>query len=293
MKLILIHGRAQEGYEETALKEAWIKSLNKGLENAKLTLPEAVTIEFPYYGKLLKSLVDQANAKSMRDGGGTRGLAPRANESAEIEFFESFLGEIANNAADTKTEKAELEAIQVKTRGITNWEITQKLLAYLDKKDTLGDWTLKNFTRDVFMYLTTKSIKRQVNERVQKSFDPEPCVVVAHSLGSIVSYLMLKNNPQLNIKKFITLGSPLGLTSVRKYLELPLGMPESVKGGWFNAYDERDVVALNPLDQVHFNIKPAVDNKNDVKNHTKNRHGIEGYLEDAEVAKQIYEALTA
>ena len=229
----------------------------------------------------------------MRDGGGTRGLAPRANESAEIEFFESFLGEIATNAADTKTEKAELEAIQVKTRGITNWEITQKLLAYLDKKDTLGDWTLKNFTRDVFMYLTTKSIKRQVNERVQKSFDPEPCVVVAHSLGSIVSYLVLKNNPQLHIKKFITVGSPLGLTSVRKYLELPLGMPESVKNGWFNAYDERDVVALNPLDQVHFNIKPAVDNKNDVKNHTKNRHGIEGYLEDAEVAKQIYEALTA
>lgn len=293
MKLILIHGRAQEGYEETALKEAWTKSLNKGLENAKLTLPEAVTIEFPYYGKLLKSLVDQANAKSMRDGGGTRGLAPRANETAEIEFFESFLGEIATNAADTKTEKAELEAIQVKTRGITNWEITQKLLAYLDKKDTLGDWTLKNFTRDVFMYLTTKSIKRQVNERVQKSFDPEPCVVVAHSLGSIVSYLVLKNNPQLHIKKFITVGSPLGLTSVRKYLELPLGMPESVKNGWFNAYDERDVVALNPLDQVNFNIKPAVDNKNDVKNHTKNRHGIEGYLEDAEVAKQIYDALTA
>lgn len=293
MKLILIHGRAQEDYDETALKEAWIKSLNKGLEKAKLTLPEAVTIEFPYYGKLLKSLVDQANAKSMRDGGGTRGMAPRANETAEIEFFESFLGEIATNAADTKTEKAELEALQAKTRGITNWEITQKLLAYLDKKDTLGDWTLKNFTRDVFMYLTTKSIKRQVNERVQKSFDPEPCVVVGHSLGSIVSYLVLKNNPQLHIKKFITVGSPLGLTSVRKYLELPLGMPESVKNGWFNAYDERDVVALNPLDQVHFNIKPAVDNKNDVKNHTKNRHGIEGYLEDAEVAKQIYDALTS
>ena len=291
MKLILIHGRAQEDYEETALKQAWINALNKGFEKAKLTLPEAVTIEFPYYGKLLKSLVDQANAKSMRDGG-TRGLSkPRANESAEIDFFESFLGEIATNAADTKADKAELEAIQVKTRGITNWEITQKLLAYLDKKESLGDWTIKNFTRDVFMYLTTKTIKKQVNERVLKSFDPEPCIVVAHSLGSIVSYLVLKNNPQLHIKKFITLGSPLGLTSIRKYLELPLGMPESVKNGWFNAYDERDVVALNPLDSVHFNITPLVDNKNDVKNHTKNRHGIEGYLDNAEVAKQIYEAI--
>jgi len=291
MKLILVHGRAQEDYEETALKQAWINALNKGLEKAKLVLPESVTIEFPYYGKLLKSLVTQANAKSMRDGG-TRGLSqPKANESAEIEFFESFLGEIAANAAETGAEKTQVEAIQVKTRGITNWEITQKLLAYLDKKDTFGDWTIKNFTRDVFMYLTTNSIKRQVNERVFKSFDTEPCVVVGHSLGSIVSYLVLKNNPQLQVKKLITLGSPLGLTSVRKYLELPLAMPESVKNGWFNAYDERDVVALNPLDSVHFNIKPPVDNKNDVKNHTKNRHGIEGYLNDAVVAKEIFDNL--
>ncbi len=291
MKLILIHGRAQEDYDETELKKAWIDALTKGLQKTNLALPSDLTIEFPYYGKLLKSLMNQTNARSMREGA-TRGLGQsRVDDSAEIDFFESFLGEIAANATQTREEQAELEAIQVKTRGITNWEITQKLLAYLDKKETFGDWTIKNFTRDVFMYLSTNNIKRQIHERVQKSFDAEPCVVVGHSLGSIVSYLVLKNNPQFQVKKLITVGSPLGLTSIRKYLGQPLAMPQSIQNGWFNAYDERDVVALNPLDKEHFNITPPIANKNDVKNHTSNRHGIEGYLEDAAVAEEIYQAL--
>ena len=56
--------------------------------------------------------------------------------------------------------------------------------------------------------------------------------------------------------------------------------------------DERDVVALYPLDQSGFPIMPAIENKTDVDNHTENRAGIAGYLNDRVVAKRIYEALT-
>ncbi len=87
------------------------------------------------------------------------------------------------------------------------------------------------------------------------------------------------------------MGSPLGLASVRPFLDLPLGMPSCVQNGWFNAYDERDFVALNPLDKKFFNIQPPIENKNDVDNQTENRHGIIGYLNDAVVARKIYEAL--
>ena len=54
--------------------------------------------------------------------------------------------------------------------------------------------------------------------------------------------------------------------------------------------DERDVVALHPLDSANFNIDPAIENKTDVNNHTDNRHGITGYLDDATVAKRIRDA---
>ena len=55
--------------------------------------------------------------------------------------------------------------------------------------------------------------------------------------------------------------------------------------------DERDIVALYPLDSDHFAIDPAIENKLDVDNPTVNRHGITGYLSDAVVARRIHDAL--
>ncbi len=294
MKLILIHGRAQETRDEVELKKEWLAALHTGLKKSNLVLPENVSIEFPYYGKLLKKLVDDAKSAPVEGEAKRSGTQIKIDEAAEIDFYEDFLGEIATHTEMTPAERAELLDIQNTKRGPLNWAIVQKLLVFLDKKKRLGDPILKSFTRDVFLYLTISGIKKQINEQVLKSFDTEPCVVVGHSLGSIISYLLLKNNPQLQVKKFITVGSPLGLNSVRKYLEQPLRMPECInpkEKGWYNAFDERDFVALNPLDREYFNIQPPIENKNDVNNRTSNRHGIEGYLEDAVVAQKIYEAL--
>ena len=55
--------------------------------------------------------------------------------------------------------------------------------------------------------------------------------------------------------------------------------------------DEGDIVALYPLDVEHFDVDPPILNKTDVDNDTPNQHGISGYLNDAEVARRIYEAL--
>lgn len=93
----------------------------------------------------------------------------------------------------------------------------------------------------------------------------------------------------------MTVGSPLAVTAIRKTLRsfATLRCPECVSH-WFNAMDERDVVALYPLDTTHFPLAPAepsIENKRDVSNQTTNRHGINGYLDDPVVAQRIYEAL--
>jgi hypothetical protein len=90
---------------------------------------------------------------------------------------------------------------------------------------------------------------------------------------------------------FVTVGSPLAVTAVKRSLS-PIEHP-SCAARWFNACDPRDVVALYPLKAPHFDIDPKIDNKVDVDNHTANRHGISGYLDDAVVARRIYDALTA
>jgi hypothetical protein len=60
---------------------------------------------------------------------------------------------------------------------------------------------------------------------------------------------------------------------------------------WYNAYDEGDIVALNPLNDPWFKTDPAITNYNQVHNTTDNQHGIIGYLNDVTVARSVAEAL--
>ncbi len=286
MKLIFIHGRAQEGKDEIKLRDTWIEAFKKGLDASDLELPiPEENILFPYYGDKLEELVneiDEPIEEIIQRGAKT-------NDS-KAGFFKDFLDEIANNAQITTEQITENYEGDVKERGLLNWGWVQAILRTLDNS-FLGTWSIKKFTYDVFIYLTHPNVKKVVNGIVSSQITKgERVVVVGHSLGSIVGYNVLYDS-NAEVVKYITVGSPLGLSSVRKYLPLPLRMPSCVSNGWFNAYDEGDVVALNPLDANTFNITPPIVNKKDVENHTDNQHGIVGYLDDPVVAKTIYESL--
>lgn len=287
MKLIFIHGRAQGGKNQKVLRENWINTFKLGLEKSGLTLPiPEENILFPYYGDLLDKLVDEFN-KPVKE------IIKKGNvtSSNDARFFHDFLLEIAENANIT-TEKIEEQNPDIITeKGPLNWEWIQSILKAIDKNSVWSEASIKKFTYDVFLYLTIDAIRNEINNEVMKVISDEHCVVVGHSLGTIVSYNILRDTTTLNVCKFITIGSPLGINAVKKHLKTPIKMPDCIKNGWFNAYDDRDVVALNPLNQQHFNINPSIKNKNDVNNQTSNRHGIEGYLNDKVVAKEIYDAL--
>jgi hypothetical protein len=132
-----------------------------------------------------------------------------------------------------------------------------------------------------------------MDDGVRSAFSPaSETVVVAHSLGTVVAYNVLRRDGaelHLKVPLFVTLGSPLAISVVKKALR-PIAHPRCV-GRWFNAMDDRDVVALFPLTADHFEVDPAIENKVDVDNPTQNRHGISGYLGDPEVARRIYEAV--
>jgi hypothetical protein len=143
-------------------------------------------------------------------------------------------------------------------------------------------------------------IRRGIEEGVASAITPGvETIVVSHSLGTVVSYNVLRREGQArgwHVPLFVTLGSPLAITEIRRALRSsgPARCPECV-GSWFNALDERDVVALYPLDTSCFPLdpsEPSIVNKTDVQNRTPNRHGSDGYLDDKDVARQIYDALT-
>ena len=289
MKLILVHGRAQQDKDPSVLQAQWEQALRKGLDAASLERPARMQIAFPYYGDELDELVQQLESPSLAEVN-ARGTEP---ETADAAFRREFLEELAKgaNLTDAEIELQYPGTGEIRERGVMNWEWVQAIARALDHSRRLGNFTLDLFTRDVSVYLTVPAVRRRIDDIVAATIGGEPCVVVGHSLGSVVAYNVLRSTNH-KVRRYVTVGSPLGVKAIQRRLDLPLCMP-STTCDWFNAMDEADVVSLRPLDAESFPIRPEVTNRTSVQNDTDNRHGIAGYLSDAKVARWIVEALTS
>ena len=290
-QLVLIHGRMQENKDAGELKASWVDAFKKGLDKSDLELPiDESDIRFPYYGQALFDLVNGVDgdeiAKVIVKG--------ESDSSPELQFVLSVLEEIKKKEGVSDEDVRSLVEQKVIERGIKNWEWVQNILEALDKhvpgasKATVG-W----FTKDVYEYLRNPGFQSVVDEGVRKAITPgTETVVVGHSLGSVVSYNLLRRDGESlgwKVPLHVTLGSPLAIRAIKDLLA-PIKHPKCV-GKWFNAMDERDVVPLYALDNTNFNISPSIENKTDVDNFTDNHHGIIGYLSDSEVAKRLHDAL--
>lgn len=288
-RLVFVHGRAQEHKDATALKGEWVSAFRTGLAKTGLTLPLAETdIKFPYYGQTLYDLVSDSEtvANVVVRGGG-------AND-AEQRFQQAVLQEVQREMNITDEQVEEALASDVRERGPQNWEWVQGILKAVDQHvPGASGASIALATRDVYQYLKNPGIRDTIELGVRQAMQPGlPTVLVSHSLGTVVAYNLLRREGEAQgwqVPLFVTLGSPLAVKAIKAALA-PVEHPSCV-GHWFNAMDERDVVALYPLTQDLFGVDPAVENKTDVDNHTPNRHGIAGYLNDAEVARRIHAAL--
>lgn len=288
MKLLFVHGRDQQGQDPKRLEAIWMGALERGWKTQGLKTPSGLTVSFPFYGNELDKLVKQADAP-LADEAVEKGV-PGDDEFRR--FQREFLKEVQ---ARTRISDEQIEAEQapdVKERGMTEWEWVQGLLRALDRNyPELGSAVIERMTRDVFLYLKRKVVRSTVNKIVAQYLGETPTVVVGHSLGSIVAYDVLRTDQRkLQVPLYVTVGSPLGVELIRKQLA-PIKFPKPPVGKWYNAFDERDVVALYPLDKGNFDVTPAIENNNTVKNHSDNRHSIHGYLDDQAISRRIYEAL--
>ena len=282
MKLVMIHGRAQEGKNPVTLKKEWEDALQYGLARANATLPTGAVIELPFYGDKLDQLVRQTNTPLGGDAN-AKGTATDGEPALRGEMLEQMAAAMGVTRADIEREYA--GAAQEK--GPANWNWVQAILQAMDRVPGVNSAAIDLFTRDVYVYLTYPGVRAQIDSIVAAAIGNEPCVVLAHSLGTVVAYnVLLKRASSPVVPQFVTVGSPLGINGIKRHLDSPLRSPSCVER-WFNAYDDRDVVALAPLDAAHFDVAPPIENKNDVLNFTDNRHGIAGYLADPVVAATI------
>lgn len=288
MDLIFIHGRDQQGTDPAVLKSIWENTLAEGLRKAGLSRPRGMNIAMPYYGDELIKIMDRI------DGGSPGTLAARGPKisSPELDFKKQFLQELADQA---KVRKEDVEAelsTEVRERGPLQWEWVQGLLRVLDKT-CFGGLSLDKFTHDVFVYLNYPTARKIVDDLVMAALPVDrSCVVVGHSLGSVVGFNVLRNaHAPCQVERYVTVGSPLGVRAVLNKLTKPIKMPVVVKD-WRNAFDIKDVVALRELNENVFPTIPPITNYGKVHNSVNaNHHGITGYLNDPVVAKWIQEVM--
>ncbi len=316
-KLIFIHGRNQQGKDPGELRRHWLDSLRSGFEGVGLEMPISEDdVLFPFFGDALYELTSDADEESPEDADAVLGDEQAADGAASgtheetAQFGREVLNELLDGAGVlAEAIDAELDrkvgdehetpaAPTSKGGGMLTWEWVQTGLTILDRfVPGASGASVAYATSDVAQYLKEESIRTEIDSVVADAFaqcDPDDTlVVVAHSLGSVIAYHLLAHDTRVknrNVAAFITVGSPLGVKAIRRAVS-PIGSPESVQQ-WLNAYDDRDVVALYPLDERNFGVTPPILNHGAVENDSNNHHKIEGYLADPTIALTIHRELT-
>lgn len=291
-QLVFVHGRAQEHKDADALKAEWISTWKEGLRKSGLQIPITERdIHFPFYGDALFDLVgnvpDDQVAEIIVRG-------PAATE--EKEFMHSVLDEARRKVNISDAQIEAVAGTEIVERGPLNWPWVRAIIQAIDRHVPGGSGTaIALATYDVYRYLRNPGIRDVIDTGVRKAVTAGvPTVVVSHSLGTVIAYDLLRRDGEAlgwQVPFFVTLGSPLAIAAIKRLLR-PIKFPPCA-GKWYNAMDSLDIVALNPLDAANFGVSPPVENKIDVKNQTENHHGIVGYLNDKDVGRRIYDALTA
>lgn len=289
-KLVLVPGRAPRGKASAALRREWLQALDDGLQDAGIERRiDEDSVRFAFYGDVLDAQTDVQDPAA-EVAGGAKATQP------ERVFVGAVLEEARKEAAITKAELAAIGGVQVMQRGPLHWEWSQAVIRAIDRHVPGGNGAaIALAAHDVYQYLHNPGFARSIDDAVRRAMPTnEESVVVAHSLGSVAAYNLLKMEGAdrgWRVSRFVTLGSPLAITAVRGALGLR-EFPSCVRE-WFNAVDERDAVAIYPLDKRNFNVEPStIANKSDVDNDSENHHSAAGYLSDRDVAEKISEPTT-
>ena len=300
--LVFVHGREDQSLDAASLKEYWVDAWRTGLAKAGLGLPlPEDRIRLPFYGDTLEQMIGGRRAE---DAACAIVRGDHLAREQEV-FLKAFLAEVQECAGIPDQDVAAILDQEVRERGLLDWVWVQGILAVLEQRAAVaGSAMIALHANDLFQYLHNAEFRRRMEEGIRAAFRPGvETVVVAHSLGTVIAYNLLKREgadrenhrgggsggAALDVQLFVTLGSPLAVGIVKRSLR-PLAHPKCV-AHWINVVDDDDPIALYPLDPENFDVQSAIENKTDIDHPGADRHGVAGYLSDPEVARRIRDAV--
>ena len=310
--IVGIHGLANKP-ERDVLEDWWKKSIREGL--AKNCGKQNAQFDFKmvYWADLLHSCTQhQDSALDFDDHYNNepyREADPGALRPYESGWWEGVrtwgLG-IVGQGMD-RLRRA------VRTDAVDDWVLgkikaVRDLDLYYDKDRKLRDSEGQmREAREVLMDVLKKRLLSLKGQRI---------MLIAHSMGSIIAYDVLRDigreeeNRDFELAHFVTIGSPLGLSTVKKnvykerkdYSAVPLRTPTVVRERWVNYADRHDPVALDQRlrndygpnerdvqvqvedDIIHNDYIPSPEGE-------RKPHKSYGYLRTPEISEHIREFL--
>ncbi|WP_433256246.1 hypothetical protein ACQPYK_16860 [Streptosporangium sp. CA-135522] len=230
-KIVGVHGIGKYHYYRdagnsvdgaaAAVRDKWDRYLHRGLTGGRPYARERYITEIAYYAHLLGEHKDDS---------------PRAVQNMDTpaqEVFVAWAGQLGSVG----------ERLTGALHLATGW--------LLDRLQTNAADFARFFCPEVAAYMAAggearAKVRAAVAGTIRRN---QPRVVIAHSLGSVVTYETLWANPDLKVDLLITLGSPLGMRNVifERLLPTPVNgrgrRPPSV-GRWVNVADKDDIAAI-------------------------------------------------
>lgn len=296
MRLLFIHGIRQEAYNEQSLLKKWSDILlQHGFDASKLS---AAQPQMAFYGDLLHQLSNQMhNGQPMSASVSELSGA----ELDELLFIQEGLQELADEKGFTQEQiyeaadraEAELpEAVVAIPMSTVPGRIAVGILRLLDELLPACRDTALRVLKQAYAYLQKPGVRPAIDARVKPKLGTGELVIVAHSLGTVVAFHLLRQfaaeGVQLKVPLLITCGSPLAIEAVKRYVERPHRVPTNV-GRWANFYDLGDPVTLGKALGDEF--APGIVDDGSINNRTDNAHSIEGYLNQQAIQTALGQAI--
>ncbi|MEU1407879.1 alpha/beta hydrolase [Streptomyces sp. NPDC005728] len=251
--IVLVHGIAQEQLSADDLESDWLPSLAGGVRNAghpgladqlwplRPDVPRPARMAF--YGNLFLS-PDQQGADTELD-------SEQLDTADEIAFQWLTNALDSTRPKDAGSARWELQALQrdradAQGLGAAGGRIVDALdhIPWLSQAGLAGLARINKTLAQIVRYLTEPDIRARAIGEVHRHLDINTRVVIGHSLGSVVAYEAIRAH-QHPLPLLITLGSPLGLSTINRRLQHPPAFPPRL-ARWVNLADRDDIVAARP-----------------------------------------------
>lgn len=299
MKVVGIHGVANNYSSSPQIEHTWLPALQGGLENSGCPRIDRREFEAVFYGDLFRqSGMRSVNIPRLS----AQDITQEWEQQLLIEWWResSRLSLLNCSDRDGLGESPNIQSPDFQGRGQTSNLVQRALLQLTKSRFFYSVGVTESFwifaLRQVYSYIHDLKMKQAILQRVCDKVSPqETKVIVAHSLGSIVAYEALCAHPEWNVHTLVTLGSPLGVPNLvfGKLTPTPengVGVWPNVQQ-WFNIADQGDIVALQKNLRPHFGLNSEQTIVDRLIYNGWKSHSVENYLTARETGAAVFSGL--